>query len=320
VASLSSSRADLATTEFRLGTDPNTGLINHNGSFESTGASDYIKKAEGTWHHWAVVFDGWKERVYLDGELIKEKNNFIMIRPEGNITIGADANGTNNFMGYISKIRIIPMSLSSSRIKREYRHEAAANLPSLGDDDFEEIDPDSKFTLNPNFKQSYSSTEIMTLAANNGAFNEAPFENGGKLIQEVEGDFVIFATIDDMEGLKEHTIKGYNEGGLLIADNDTYYQFGAFPLYNCGNMFTILSKHGRPQFPNYKGYEFDKYIQLERKGELLYARSSNDGKTWTNSPGSPVKISSNTLKLGVYQTTYSDNNSWVKLKDVKIWK
>lgn len=35
VVSLSSSRADLATTEFRLGADPPAGLVNHNGSFES---------------------------------------------------------------------------------------------------------------------------------------------------------------------------------------------------------------------------------------------------------------------------------------------
>jgi hypothetical protein len=42
IASLSSSRADLATTELRLGTDPQTGLINHNGSFESSGAKEAI--------------------------------------------------------------------------------------------------------------------------------------------------------------------------------------------------------------------------------------------------------------------------------------
>ena len=38
--------------------------------------------------------------------------------------------------------------------------------------------------------------------------------------------------VSDMEGLQDHSVKGYNEGGLLIANGDTYYQLGAFPLYN----------------------------------------------------------------------------------------
>ena len=55
-----------------------------------------------------VTFDGWKERIWRDDELILEKNNFIMVRPEGNVVIGADANGENFFTGYISELTITP--------------------------------------------------------------------------------------------------------------------------------------------------------------------------------------------------------------------
>ncbi len=319
IVSLSDSRADLATTELRLGSEPNSGLINHNGSFESYGLSGKIKECEGKWHHWVVTYDGWKEKVYLDGKLTHEQNNFIMVRPDGKLTIGADGNGTHNFTGYISDIQVLSHSVDTDDINGLNRHANDA-LPSLGDDDFEETDPDSKFTMNEKFNKSYESKESITLSSGDGQFNDAPLAHGAQLIDEVTGDFVLLATIEDMEGLREHTVKGFNEGGLFVADDTFFYQYGAFPLYNCGNMLTKLSKYGRPQYPNYKGYAYDRYIQFERKGNKLYARSSRDGKTWSNSPGSPVTVKSGKMRLGIYQTTYNDTKSWVKLKDISIWK
>ena len=94
VVSLSASQADLATTQLRLGTEPATGLINHNGSFESCGSPEEVKAGEGKWQMWTVTFDGWMERVFCNGKLVREQNNFLMIRPEGKLTIGADNNGT----------------------------------------------------------------------------------------------------------------------------------------------------------------------------------------------------------------------------------
>ncbi len=321
VVSLSSSRADLATTEFRLGTDPATGLINHNGSFESSGAPKEIKEGEGKWQFWVVTFDGWMEKVYLNGQLVKEKNNFLMIRPEGNIVIGADGQGTNNFMGYLYALSIVPVAMPEDRVRQAYEQSKYSNTPSLGDDDFEEIDPDSKFTLSPDMKPTFEKKEEFNLSATSANFNNDPLKNGGELYKEVEGDFVVMTTIADMEGLKEHNVRGYNEGGILIADgNGTFYQLGAFPLYNCGNMFTVLSRQGRPQFPNYKGYDFDPYIQFERRGNQLYARTSKDGKTWSNMPGSPVEVAATKLHIGSYQTTYTDTPSWVKLKDFILYQ
>ena len=128
------------------------------------------------------------------------------------------------------------------------------------------------------------------------------------------------ARLHDMEGLSQHSVKGYNEAGLLIAHGNTYYQLGAFPLYNCGNMFTVLSPHGRPQFPNSKGYDFDPIMQFERCGDLLFARTSKDGVTWNNMPGSPIEVKAKTLSVGVYQTTYSENYSWATLSDFIIYQ
>ena len=320
VASLSASRADLATTEFRLGTDPQTGLINHNGSFESCGLPKEIAEGEGKWQFWVITFDGWKERAYLNGRLVSEQNNFIMVRPDGHVTIGADGTGTNNFMGYISSLRISPDAATPEEVANMYDKTNRFDTPSLGDDDFEEADPDSKFTLSPLMKPVFEKRTPFTLSTKTAAFNDAPLQHGGAIYQEVEGDFVVMVRVDDMEGLSQHNVKSYNEGGLLLSDgHGTYYQLGAFPLYNCGNMLTILSPRGRPQFPNSKGYDFDPYLQVERRGNQLFARTSRDGQTWNNMPGSPIEISAGRLSIGAYQTTYTETSSWVQLSDYVIY-
>ena len=243
-----------------------------------------------------------------------------MIRPEGNIVIGADGQGTNNFMGYLHAMSIVPVAMSEDRVRQAYEQSKYSETPSLGDDDFEEIDPDSKFTLSPEMKPVFEKKAEFTLSTASGNFNDAPLEYGGDVYKEVTGDFVVMTTVADMEGLSSHNVKGYNEGGILIADGNTYYQLGAFPLYNCGNMLTVLSGRGRPQYPNYKGYDYDTYIQFERRGDKLFARTSKDGKTWSNMPGSPLTVKASTLKVGAYQTTYNDNPSWVKLTDYTIYQ
>ena len=329
VVSLSTSQADLATTEFRLGTDPQTGILNHNGSFESCGAPEAVQAAEGRWTLWTVTFDGWMERVYQNGRLVHEQNNFLMVRPEGHITIGADGSGANNFMGYISQLNIMPQAMTAQDVK-DYYDRCSKMLPmvSLGDDDFEEVDPDSKFTLSPAMKPVFEQSSELTLKDGTAAFNNDPLKNGGTIYKEVEGDFVMMARFADMEGLAERSIKAYNEGGLLVCcGQDIYYQLGVFPLYNCGNMLTILRSEesearsqDRRQFPNYKGYDFDPILQFERRGDLLFARTSKDGETWTNMPGSPIEVITPKLSIGAFQTTYSDNSSWVKLRDLIIYQ
>ena len=322
VVSLSTSRADLATTEFRLGSDPKTGILNHNGSFESCGAPESVESAEGRWTLWTVTFDGWLERVYQNGQLIHEQNNFLMVRPEGHITIGADGSGVNNFMGYISQLNIQPQAMTAQDVKNYYDAISKAEpIASLGDEDFEEIDPDSKFTLSPDMKPVYEQKDEIKLSDGKAAFNDVPLKNGGSILKEVEGDFVMMARFADMEGLQARDIKPYNDGGLLVTDcQGSYYQLGVFPLYNCGNMLTILKGQDRPQFPNYKGYDFDPILQFERRGNQLFARTSKDGLTWTNMPGSPIEVNTPKLGIGVYQTTYSDNMSWVKLCDLIVYQ
>ena len=120
VVSVSTSYADLANTELRLGSDEKIGIMNHNGWFESFGSPETVKAAEGRWTFWTITYDGWMERIYKDGQLIHEKNIFLMVRPEGHITIGADGSGENYFTGYISRLNIVPQAMTAQEVSDYY--------------------------------------------------------------------------------------------------------------------------------------------------------------------------------------------------------
>ncbi len=140
------------------------------------------------------------------------------------------------------------------------------------------------------------------------------------------GDFVMTVKVADLTGADRHNTPGYNEGGIIVRSKHGQWQdavhLGVFPNYNCGNMLTVLHE-GRPQYQNGKGWGFDPYLQLIRQGNLLYARTSADGKTWENMPNSPLDISfleGRTLDVGLYQTTYSENKAGVSFSDLHIWQ
>ena len=61
-------------------------------------------------------------------------------------------------------------------------------------------------------------------------------------------------------------------------------------------------------------------LSLAMGGLLLYALHLRDGKTWENMPGSPVDVQSPKLGIGVYQTTYTEKASWVRLSDLIIYQ
>ena len=145
---------------------------------------------------------------------------------------------------------------------------------------------------------------------------------------EISGNFLLECHVIDMTGLSRHSTPAYNEGGLIIIDpQDPEHQnlihLGVFPNYNCGNMLTVVSRIGRPQYKNDKGWNYDPYLQLERRGNLIYARTSKDGTHWESMPNSPIQTSipeTKIIKVGLYQTTYTENKAYMTFDKIKIWK
>jgi len=417
VASLMPVGNDLATIELRNSTNPKEGIVAHNASFENTGAATALK--QGQWQHWAVTFDGFNERVYCDGKQVSEKNIFLMLRPGGTVTIGADAGGGNPFTGYLHSLRMYNHPFTTEEVKADmaarktlskteldklsaaaaaennsYTLKAVRLTPkdievsivdnkgytaksgfgdyafAIGNDksclngatksalpvcvmrtdkapsgkvyaqmtdmlgqtmpamsvDLSKIKADFNDLAAPKTKGSDS--KHFVLESSSTDFNSDPKLNGPTETVDVEGDFVLVAQFDDMTGLAEKAVPAYNEAGIILTgetsdgQSQQLVQLGVFPHYNCGNMLTVLDSMSRRQFPNNKGYSFDRLLQIERRSDMLHARTCGIDGIWKEMPGSPFACPQSLkgkVKAGLYQTTYSENKAAATLSDLHIW-
>lgn len=455
VAEFTERRNDLATIEFRQGRDRSNGLVAHNASFENSGAPRECISGEGEWQHWVVTFDGYNERVYLNGKLIIEKNMFLMIRPEGNITLGASMDGGNKFSGYLHSLQFYDKSFTEADVQAAYEApsdtkdvmefdgELSLNLRILSpnlisavvvDSNGEQIesgllsykyaiqgtaatsqakrpktarqtvkepvidwnsissvnhsslilstdgnpiqtclvqvtDDSGKFTRTltaeitiaadlfnhfadygekvadytvstegwdgaiinkaPQYEMSAKADNgVITLTSANANLDARKENNGAILYKEVKGDFLVQTKVVALEGQAERRTPAYNEGGILVLDDSSargqeIIHIGVFPNYNCGNMLTHVRGYSRPQYPRGNAWDYDPYLQIERTGDTFTIRTSKDGNTWTEVPGSPIvapQLKGKTLKVGLYQTTYTDNKSWVSFDEFDLWE
>ena len=87
------------------GTEPRCGVMNHYGWYEDAGWKD-VKNLEGEWQHILVKFDGRMERVYINGNLVSEKDIQLLVKPSQFVTLGRNAEEEWPFSGYIHSIRL----------------------------------------------------------------------------------------------------------------------------------------------------------------------------------------------------------------------
>lgn len=429
VAEFTERRNDLATIEFRQGRDRSNGLVAHNASFENSGAPRECIGGEGEWQHWVVTFDGYNERIYLNGKLVVEKNMFLMIRPEGRITLGASMDGGNKFSGYLHSLQFFDKSFTETEVQAAYDtpsstndvmefggelalkvrtlspnllsvtvvdgngeqvesgllsykytvqgSNASSNQSSLilatdgkptqtctvqvtddsgkfsttltaeisiAADQFKHFadygDKTTDYTINkegwdgaiinsePKCEMSAKAADgVITLTSANANLDARKENNGAIIYKEVEGDFLVQAKVTALDGQERRSTPAYNEGGILVLDDSGRSQeiihIGVFPNYNCGNMLTHVRGFSRPQYPRGNGWDYDPYLQIERTGDTFTIRTSKDGKTWTDMPGSPInapQLNGKRLKVGLYQTTYTNNKSWVAFDEFDLWE
>ena len=170
-------------------------------------------------------------------------------------------------------------------------------------------------------------TEGLTLTSSGRNFNAFTAENGPMKYEEVTGDFVAICHLSDLTGRDRRRTPSYNEGGLMVLDdtdqqNQQIVQMGIFPNYNCGNMLTTVSHHGRrPQFPRGNGWQYDPWLMIERCGNTFTVCTSSDGQQWTETTGSPIEMQMpDRVKVGLFQVTYTDNEASATFDYFKIYQ
>lgn len=155
---------------------------------------------------------------------------------------------------------------------------------------------------------------------------------GPYLYREAKGDFVAEVMVPDVSGLAAKRVTGNNEVGLMVrVSNDSstntrrpqqqLIQNGIFPAWNVGNLFTNFQNGRREQNNTQAAWDFNKYLQIQRQGNVFYVRTSKDGKNWINMPGSPVirnDMSGRSVQIGLYQSTYGPTQAYGTFSDFRL--
>ncbi|WDF55856.1 hypothetical protein [Mucilaginibacter sp. KACC 22063] len=96
-------------------------------------------------------------------------------------------------------------------------------------------------------------------------------------------------------------------------------QNSIFPAWKCGNMITNLLNANRSQNDTLVEWQYNRFLQIQKSGNIFYVRTSNDGINLADLPGSPLTrpdMNNRNLQIGLYHSTYGPNDSCVKFSNL----
>lgn len=105
IADFTSSHDELEKIMLVNGTESRCGMMNHYGWYEDVGYKDAHTLA-GKWQHVYVSFDGRIEKVYINGQLISNKDIKILVKPIQFVTLGRNAENEWPFSGYLHSLKL----------------------------------------------------------------------------------------------------------------------------------------------------------------------------------------------------------------------
>lgn len=111
--SWSSGRQDITLAEFGYGSDPHKGAVTH-GAWPDMPYKNLPEA--GKWHRIAITFDGYKEKLWVNGKLLFETNKMLFVRKAENFLLGADFLRENFFDGAIASLKVYDRALEKEDI------------------------------------------------------------------------------------------------------------------------------------------------------------------------------------------------------------
>ncbi|MFA6676871.1 MAG: family 43 glycosylhydrolase [Bacteroidales bacterium] len=118
IIDLSSSEEELQKVMLCSGKEPRCGVVCHFGWFEDMGFPELV--GTGKWQYWAITYDGYMEKVYLNGKKIKEKDILLLLTESKYITLGRTACGDWPFSGFLHGIKLYEGVLNDEEILEHY--------------------------------------------------------------------------------------------------------------------------------------------------------------------------------------------------------
>lgn len=103
---------------FAYGTDPRGGITMHHGWYEDMGIKEM--KPDSEWKHIAITFDGYMEKIYINGKFVQEKDIFLCVAPCKKMTLGAKFDDDHRFGGYLNSLKFYDTPLEPEQITELY--------------------------------------------------------------------------------------------------------------------------------------------------------------------------------------------------------
>jgi len=89
---------------FGYGTSPRSGIMMHHGWYEDMGVAALPQGKQ--WNRIVVTFDGYKERLYINGLAVNEKDIFLNLKKSDRMTLGVKFDDEHPFSGYLHSLKI----------------------------------------------------------------------------------------------------------------------------------------------------------------------------------------------------------------------
>ncbi len=164
---------------------------------------------------------------------------------------------------------------------------------------------------------------VLVLQSARGRYQEGWDPLGPLLYRTVTGDFNATLRVVDYQDT------AYNNGGLMAraanledaGPGEDWVSIDYFPIY-AGIYARMADDNQRHEVCNNdQGRGADKYLQMERVGNLFFLRHSPDGAAWTELPCSPITrndLVNVPLQVGPFQATYTDNQGHLTFSEFEL--
>lgn len=151
---------------------------------------------------------------------------------------------------------------------------------------------------------------VLLVSSRNNGWDETD-NSGVFLYRNVTGDFITDVEIVSRDYWWHHV------GGLMVrTDNPTMVLSGEswlygshFPSDSVGNHVQSVVEGNGTEL-GIKGYPADPFVQIERRGDTFFLRTSADGQNWQSLPGLEHGLIRadlpDTIQVGIWQATYSN--------------
>lgn len=115
---LTNAHGELEKIAIGYGENKNSGIVSHHGGYEDMGLENLDELSR--WVHLTVSFDGYMEKIYLDGQLVKEKDIVLRLPTSDFITIGRKYGDSWTFKNSIHSMALYDVALEEKDIKAAF--------------------------------------------------------------------------------------------------------------------------------------------------------------------------------------------------------